>query len=109
MPFHKKILREIARPFKQAGKEIERVGKKLDEERRRINDQFLERIGLRTPEFPDLPPLPDQPAPPATRITGQASDEIRRRQRSRVSGRRKTIVTGELSPVQVGKKTLLGR
>ena len=47
--------------------------------------------------------------PLPTNISGQASDEIRRRQRSNVSGRADTVVTGELSPKQVGKKTLLGR
>ena len=63
---------------------------------------------LKAPKIP-VPPAPTPIAPPPTRVSGGASDEIRRRQRGRVSGRRKTIVTGELSPTQTGKKTLLGR
>lgn len=58
---------------------------------------------------PKAPPLPPMPPPLPTKIKGQATSEIRRRQRSKVSGRRRTIVTGELSPEQVGKKTLLGK
>lgn len=80
----KKITREFNRPVKQA----------LD--------------FFKGPEIPPLPPItPIAPLP--TNISGGASDEILRRQRGRVSGRRKTIVTGELSPQQTGKKTLLGR
>ncbi len=103
MGFFSKIFKEISRPFKQAEAELERVGRRTEAE--------LERAGKNVEGFfkPELPPLPTPQAPPATRITGQASDEIRRRQRGKVSGRRKTIVTGELSPAQVGKKTLLGR
>ena len=109
MGFFGKIIREVSRPFKQAGREFERVVSKTVEETKRIDKQFKSSIGLGTPEFPSLPPLPKPAAPPATRISGGASDEIRRRQRGRVSGRKDTIVTGELSPTKVGKKTLLGR
>lgn len=102
MGFFSKVLREIKRVGKQGEKAFIR-------EPKRVGEQILRATGLAKPEFPDLPPLPEPQATPATRITGQASDEIRRRQRGKVSGRRKTIVTGELSPAQVGKKTLLGR
>ncbi len=108
MGFFDKIFREVKRPFKQAGREIERFGKKFDKEARRVNEQLLEQIGLGKPDFPDLPAIP-KPIPPVTRISGGATDEIRRRQRGKVSSRRDTIVTGQLSPENVGKKSLLGR
>ena len=99
----------VAAATKEVGQRVENVGKKLEQESRRVNEQVRGSIGLGKPEFPDLPPLPDPPAPPATRISGQGSDEISRQQRGRVSGRGDTVVTGELSPTKVGKKTLLGR
>lgn len=55
------------------------------------------------------PPLPPLPPPPTEKITGTPSAEQQLRQRKRVSGRRKTIIAGELSPTRVGKVNLLGR
>ncbi len=107
------LFSEINKFFKKAEREVKRVAKQGEQafirEPKRVGEQILRATGLARPEFPPPPPLPPLAPPPATRITGQASDEIRRRQRRGVSGRRKTIVTGELSPTQVGKKTLLGR
>jgi len=108
MGFFDKVFKEISRPFKQVGREIERAGKKTDKELRRVNEQLLDSIGLGKPKFP-APPVRPKPIPPVTRLEGGATDEIRRRQRGKVSGRGDTIVTGQLSPEKVGKKSLLGR
>lgn len=54
------------------------------------------------------PPLPPLPPPQATPERADEPSEVTRRRRARVSGKRKTIVTGELAP-ETGKKTLLGR
>jgi hypothetical protein len=100
------ILSEIKKGFKKVTEEVIRPtifgGTKSGSPLGLIKDIFS------GPEIP-VPPAPDPIAPSPTQVSGQVSDEIRRRQRSKVSGRRKTIVTGELSPTRVGKKNLLGR
>ena len=50
-----------------------------------------------------------QPGPRPIIDLGSASDEIRRRRRAKMSGRRKTIVTGDLTPEDPGRTNLLGR
>lgn len=69
---------------------------------------FDDILGFDPPKAPPLPPLP----PPALTVDtaeGPASEEIRKRRRSKVSGRRKTIVTGDLTPEDPGRTNLLGR
>ena len=51
-------------------------------------------------EVPDPAPIPEVD-------TDALDDELARRRRRR-SGRGKTVLTGELEPGMVGKKTLLG-
>ena len=58
------------------------------------------------PKSIDAPPVPD-PAPIPEVDTDALDDELARRRRRR-SGRGKTVLTGELEPGMVGKKTLLG-
>ncbi len=96
---------EIKKVFKKVDKERRRALSDINEEAKRSRKKTLSFFGLGPP--PTTPPLPPI-APPQTLVKGQASGEIQRRQRGRVSGRSKTIVTGELSP-QTGKKSLLGR
>lgn len=108
MGFFSKILKEINRPFKKLEQEIRRVDKDITHELERTWKNTTGALGFGTPKFPPIPAVPP-PIPPVEKISGEASDEIRRRQRRSVSGRRETIVTGDLSPVKPGKKTLLGR
>jgi len=54
----------------------------------------------------EAPPPPVPTSVPTVGIESQ--DAIKRRLHKRVSGRARTIVTGDLTPQQVGKKTLLG-
>lgn len=53
---------------------------------------------VKAPEVPPPPPIPE--------ADEGVSDEARRRMRRK--GRKETIITGELVPEDVGKKTLLG-
>ena len=51
------------------------------------------------------------PEPAPTELAAEAPEEIKQeeaRKRRNRRGRRKTIITGELAPEVVGKKTLLG-
>ncbi len=67
---------------------------------------FDDILGFDPPKAPPPAPLP---IPPPTQISGEASDEIRRKKRARQSGRRQTIVTGDLTPNDPSKSNLLGR
>jgi len=63
------------------------------------------------PKKPSLPPVPIMPAippPPPTPVPSpEVEDEAAKKARRR-SGFAKTILTGDLEPVQTGKKKLLG-
>ena len=108
MGFFSKILKEINRPLKKLEQENRRIQNDITHETERTWKNITGELGLGTPKFPTIPGAP-KPIPPVEKISGGASDEIRRRQRGRVSGRKNTIVSGDLSPVKTGKKTLLGR
>lgn len=69
---------------------------------------FDDILGFDPPKAPPLPPLPP-PAIQIDRADGPASEEIRKRRRTKASGRRKTIVTGDLTPEDPGRTNLLGR
>lgn len=72
-----------------------------------IFSDFADKVlGIDPPKPPKLPKLPP---PEATPERAQVPSEVLRRRRARVSGRKKTIVTGEFVPEQVGKVNLLGR
>lgn len=59
------------------------------------------------PKAPALPPVEEPLTPPEVSVGTGARDELRRRAKARVSGRRKTIVTGDLTPPSA-KKSVLG-
>lgn len=105
MGFFSKILKEINRPLKKLEQENRRIQNDITHESERTWKNITGALGFGTPKVPTIPDA----KPPVERITGGGSDEIRRRQRGRVSGRKNTIVSGDLSPVKTGKKTLLGR
>lgn len=54
----------------------------------------------------ETPPPPIPTAVPT--IGAESQDVMKRKLHKRVSGRKRTIVTGDLTPEQVGKRTLLG-
>lgn len=91
------------------GSELKKFGKKFKKEMRRFGDSFSDMfkygIGGKPPEIPPAP----TPPPEIERISAEESDEIKRRRRARVSGRRRTIITGDLTPFQSQKTSLLGR
>ena len=58
---------------------------------------------LKGPEIPKPPPLPE-PAPTLETATGEEGVAPKRKRR----GRSSTILTGDLVPSDIGKKTLLG-
>ena len=101
----KKVKKEISRPLKKQEQELRRIREDIIHEDERTWKNTTSALGFGTPKVPTIPDA----KPPVERITGGGSDEIRRRQRGRVSGRKNTIVSGDLSPVKTGKKTLLGR
>ena len=57
---------------------------------------------------PKTPPVP-LPTPEPEKIKADEEDEIRKRRLAKMSSRRKTIVTGDLSPENPMKVNLLGR
>ena len=93
MGFFDKVFKEVARPFKQLGKEIERDFK------RSILGSILE-----GPEFPDPPPLPG-PLPPIG-IPETGGGEVTKRRRLITGGRGRTILAGQLTPSKLGKRIL---
>lgn len=70
---------------------------------------FDDILGFDPPKQPPPPPLPPPPPPPTEKINLKEDDEMRRRRLARLRGRRKTIVTGDLTPEDTGKVNLLGR
>lgn len=93
MGFFDKVFREIKRPFKQIGAEIERDFK------RSILGQALE-----GPEFPDPPPVPGPPPPIGIPETG--GGQVTKRRKLITGGRRGTILAGQLTPTT--RKKILG-
>ena len=65
-----------------------------------MGSMFSKPPSVKTPQVPDPLPIPEVD-------TDALDDELARRRRRR-SGRGKTVLTGELEPAMVGKKTLLG-
>lgn len=57
---------------------------------------------LKKPKIPTPPDVP--PLPPTPEIEEEGAKKFARKRR----GRAKTILTGELTPVGIGEKTLLG-
>ena len=56
-------------------------------------------------------PAVAEPEPAPTELAAQAPEEIKQEEaakRRRRSSKKKTVITGELEPAFVGKKTLLG-
>ncbi|KKN75815.1 hypothetical protein LCGC14_0376910 [marine sediment metagenome] len=97
------IFKEITRPFKQAAAEIKRIGKKIEQEDRRIRNQILGTVFPKPPK-PDPLPIPDPPI-----VRGQPGTAASAAKRKLIkSGRGGTILTGQLAPVKTGKKRLLG-
>jgi len=93
MGFFDKIFKEVTRPFKQIGAEIERDFK------RSILGQALE-----GPELPDIPP-PQPPTPPVG-IPETGGGEVTKRRRLILGGRGATILAGQLTPAT--RKRILG-
>ena len=94
MGFFDKVFKEVTRPFKQIGREIERDFK------RSILGSFLQ-----GPEFPDPPadPLAD-PLPPVG-IPETGGGQVTKKRRLILGGRGATILAGQLTP-KVGKRIL---
>ena len=65
-----------------------------------MGGMFSKPASVSAPEVQDPAPIPEVD-------TDALDDELARRRRRR-SGRGKTVLTGELEPGKVGKKTLLG-
>lgn len=57
---------------------------------------------------PKSPPMPKVPPPPALPEVGPETEDFAARMAKRRSGFRKTILTGDLQPINTGKKQLLG-
>lgn len=92
MGFFDKVFKEVARPFKQIGREIERDFK------RSILGSFLQ-----GPELPEPPPVPD-PLPPVG-IPETGGGQVTKKRRLILGGRGATILAGQLTP-KVGKRIL---
>lgn len=67
---------------------------------------FDDILGINPPKAPPPAPLPP---PEPEKIKADEEDEIRRRRLAKASGRRRTIVTGDLTPDDPMKVNLLGR
>ena len=92
MGFFDKVFKEVARPFKQIGREIERDFK------RSILGSFLQ-----GPELPEIPP-PEPPAPPIG-IPETGGGQVTKKRRLILGGKGATILAGQLTP-KVGKRIL---
>ena len=92
MGFFDKVFKEVTRPFKQIGREIERDFK------RSILGSFLQ-----GPELPEIPP-PEPPAPPVG-IPETGGGQVTKKRRLILGGRGATILAGQLTP-KVGKRIL---
>jgi hypothetical protein len=60
---------------------------------------------FKKPKMPKIPPPPPPPAPPPRLET---MGEPAKRLRKKAKGRAFTVLTGDLTPFDIGKKSLLG-
>lgn len=67
---------------------------------------FLKPKTIKAPVVPE--PEPEEPAVELAAETPELVKQEEARKRRRRRGRKRTVVTGELAPEEVGKKTLLG-
>jgi len=109
MGFFSDILKEITRPFEQAGSEIKRTYERLEDEGKRWDKWLGQQSGIYPPDMPEMPSMPIEPVSGTTMPIKTIAGEVTKRPKKGTGKSfRETILTGDLVPTSTGKKTLLG-